>query len=393
MRVSTFHRLIKKAHIKRLYRWIKHFLKRPVYFLDGMFIASPSIGKDIALVRLDAIGDFVLWLDAAKEYRVHYPDKKIILIANSLWSQLALEFPYWDEVWPIHPGKFAKNYFYRWKWLRRISKHGFDMAIQPTFSRQILTGDTVVRATNAPSKIGFDGDIGNATELDLRLSKKWYSRLLKSSSIPMMELERNGEFIKLLFKKAYSPAIATFPLIGIKNALVVDASQYCIIFPGAGWVGRMWPIAHFVGLIELIRQNYGLDVILCGSESERDIGEAISSRLPFRVQNFCGMTSLLQLINIIKGASFLVANETSAIHIAVAIKTPAVCILGGGHYGRFMPYPHKYLNSRLMVANEEMECFGCNWECSIRQTKDGAVPCIERITPDKVKKMIDNILF
>ena len=41
----------------------------------------------VLLIRQDAIGDFMMWLDTAKEYRKLYPpDKyKIILAGNKIW--------------------------------------------------------------------------------------------------------------------------------------------------------------------------------------------------------------------------------------------------------------------------------------------------------------------
>ena len=52
------------------------------------------------LIRQDAIGDFVLWLDTAKEYRKSYhPENyKIVLVGNALWCDFVKGLPFWDEV-------------------------------------------------------------------------------------------------------------------------------------------------------------------------------------------------------------------------------------------------------------------------------------------------------
>ena len=46
--------------------------------------------KVLLLIRQDAIGDFILWLDTAKEYRKHFPPEnyKIVLIGNALWCAI-----------------------------------------------------------------------------------------------------------------------------------------------------------------------------------------------------------------------------------------------------------------------------------------------------------------
>ena len=60
--------------------------------------------KVLLLIRQDAIGDFILWLDTAKEYKKHFPPEshKIVLIGNALWCDLAMELPFWDEVLPVN---------------------------------------------------------------------------------------------------------------------------------------------------------------------------------------------------------------------------------------------------------------------------------------------------
>jgi len=51
-----------------------------------------------------------------------------------------------------------------------------------------------------------------------------------------------------------------------------------------------------------------------------------------------GKTTIAQLVELIRNASLLIGNDSAAIHMAAATQTPSVCILGGGHYGRFLPY-------------------------------------------------------
>jgi ADP-heptose:LPS heptosyltransferase len=99
-----------------------------------------------------------------------------------------------------------------------------------------------------------------------------------------------------------------------------------------------------------------------------------------------GKTNLIELAVIIKGARFLVGNETSAIHFAAAVSTPSLCILGGGHYARFMPYEIESKIERPLPLPiiHQMDCFGCNWQCRYPYKKGGPVPCIENISVDEV---------
>ena len=90
----------------------------------------------------------------------------------------------------------------------------------------------------------------------------------------------------------------------------------------------------------------------------------------------------MQLAAVLAGAEVLIGNETSAIHIAAAVGTRSVCLLGGGHYGRFAPYQPEVLDDRPLpvAAMHNMACFGCDWKCVFHPPKGEPVPCIERIS-------------
>ena len=66
------------------------------YIFDSLALFNPTPPQNnkfdlVLIVRQDAIGDFILWLNTAKEYRQLYPPNKykIILIGNASWSGLA----------------------------------------------------------------------------------------------------------------------------------------------------------------------------------------------------------------------------------------------------------------------------------------------------------------
>ena len=138
----------------------------------------------VLLVRQDAIGDFIMWLDTAKEFRQLFPAKKykIILIGNASWCGLADEFPYWDQVLPIDSKKFKSFSGYRWGLLRKIKNMRAHIAIQPTFSREFYNGDTIIRASTALKKVGSVGDMSNRNWLKKIISDHWYTELVTAST-------------------------------------------------------------------------------------------------------------------------------------------------------------------------------------------------------------------
>ena len=124
------------------------------------------------------------------------------------------------------------------------------------------------------------------------------------------------------------------------------------------------------------------------------LGKILEQNTDIPLQNWAGRTSLQELIAIIARAHILVGNETSAMHIAAAVSTPSVCIVGGGHYGRFIPYRLEMETKKpLPVAVvHKMDCFGCNWRCIYSIPKGTSAPCVEKISVNVVWNAVVKIL-
>jgi len=366
---------------------IKFLLKSIILYIElsFLFLQNTPRGGGIALIRLDAIGDFFLWLDTAKEYRRLYPNQKITLIANAAWADLAKQLPYWDEVWPINIRHLdLRQPLKRWRLLRRIRQRGFLTAIQPTCSRVLLHGDSVVRATGAMQRIGSMGDLTNATASEHKTGNRWYTRLLPASSSPMMELLRNAEFVSHLGGTPHQAALAQFPRLATLPPALQPAAPYFIVFPGASWIGKQWPVGSFAAALLALQRRHGWQAVLCGAPNEAALCQAIAHAAAVNCINLAGETNLSELAEVIRGARLLIGNDTSAVHIAAAVDTPAVCILGGGHFGRFMPYPDTVPGIKPVVAFEAMPCYHCNWRCNQPHDPNGSVPCISHISVETV---------
>ncbi len=351
--------------------------------------------KRVLLIRLDAIGDFILWLDAAKALRTFYPTKEyeITLVGNQAWTSLASELPYFDRVWPLQIFKYLRNPFYCCRLLGRIRREGFAIAINSGYSREFQLGDVMVNVSKAPERIAPRGETANIGNWQKKISDRWYTKLVPSSDKPMMELERNAEFVRGIGIKEFQ---ASIPVLPVTKPLPDNFTlkDYYVVFPGAGSSGRQWPLLNFRALIERIYKKTGLTGIICGGPGEEHLGVELEKQSKVPLANWVNKTSLAEFTAIAAKARFLVGNETSAIHIAAAVSTPAVCTLGGGHFGRFMPYPAHLGKGRPLphAVYCTMDCFNCNWECIYRVKNDQAFPCISAITVDDVWEAVRKIL-
>ena len=172
--------------------------------------------------------------------------------------------------------------------------------------------------------------------------------------------------------------------------------KYFVFCLGASTPRRTWSVENFAEVAKNYINEYG--IVVCGGANEQMLCEQfIAYGLPQeKVVNLCGKTNILELISVIKYADFILSNETAASHITVAVRTPSVCLLGGGHFGRFQPYQVEEVQAEDLtifpkVVSIPMDCFHCNWICRF-PLKDGKWQCIYDIDKNKVIAAIDSII-
>ena len=348
----------------------------------------------VLLVRLDAIGDFILWLNAAEATVRKYKasGKTTVLVANAAWAKWAKELAVFDDVIALDRRKYEQEPLYRLHLGLLIRELKCSIAVQPTYSREFSFGDAVVRISGASERIGSVGDNSNMPAWQKRISDRWYTRLIYATPEPCMELVRNAEFVRGLGEIDF---LAKVPDLRSISAIRKDESfltampldqRYYVLFPGASWDGRQWPIANFVQIAERLYSETGWHGVVCGGQTDRQLADSICGLCDAPLLNWAGHTDLPQLASILSEAQLLLANETSAVHIAAAVGVPTACILGGGHYGRFMPYRVEQTDDRpLPIAIiQQMPCFGCNWRCIYTRSNGLPVPCIDQVTEGQV---------
>ncbi len=363
-------------------------LSERYWLLD--YLPSFAMRKEgVLLLRLDLIGDFVLWLDAARAYRQLYPNQKITLAVNSACAELAKTLPCWDEVIAINVHRLRTDLIYRLRTLVKLRVRNFAVAIQPTFSRE-FAGDVALRSTCATERIGYVGDTSNIVSTQKAQTNGWYSKLIAKPPDCKMELSTNAHFVRAL---GCIDFLSQIPIIAKTVALPAKyrfSKRYIVIAPGASWQPRSWPVAHFAALIQQLASQFTVDFVLCGGKDDQALCEDLSQKVSAsNVINLAGQTSLLELVEIIRGAVLVISNESSPVHLAAATATPSVCILGGGHFARFTPYiieqqPQTPLSAPTAVWHD-MDCFGCSWKCKFKLEGDQAVPCVAMISVDRVK--------
>jgi ADP-heptose:LPS heptosyltransferase len=349
---------------------------------------------EILIVRLEGIGDFTLFLDFARQLRRLYPPGRfrITLVGARLWTSLAKGQSCFDEVWELDQKRFLINLIERYRLLQRVSRAGFSTAVNATFSRDLLFSDPVIRASLAPARIGFAGDLYKTVRLGRWVSGRWYTHLVTGVDSGMMELRKGALLLRSL---GLSDSKAQMPDLESLTETSKGLPEYFyVLVPGAGSALRKWPADSFSRLADKLFAQTGWTGLICGSTEDIDTAATIVSYSRARLINYAGKLNLPELASVLKRARLVVGNETGTVHMAAAVATPSVCILGGGHFGRFMPYDFESAgrSPAPRAASYQMKCFGCDWRCIHKRVQGAPAPCIANVAVESVWSEVQAII-
>ena len=349
----------------------------------------------ILILRPDALGDLVLWLDAAQAMRALYPPDRyeITLLVNQSWQALAERMPWFDRVWGLDRRQFATRPLFRYRFLCRVRREGFAEALNAIFVRDFLWSDPIAWASGAPRRVGYHGDFSIITPALMRFLDTWYTEIVRSREEPLMELERNADFVRALGASDYRTGVSRLPLTS-EAPPGFAAGDYYLLVPGAGKEYRQWPVEGFIEVARRLHRERGWTGVVVGAARDGDLGRRLEESAGVPVQNWAGRTSLPEMVRLVADARLVVSNETSAVHIAAALGTPAVSITGGGHFGRFVPYRAELPVTQPLpvTASHPMPCFGCNWACIYPVPPGQPTPCIAGITAETVWQAVEAAL-
>jgi ADP-heptose:LPS heptosyltransferase len=354
--------------VNQLFSYIKVFIKFLLHnIIDFLVFLQFRIGnkigkntKQILLIRLDAIGDYILFRNFIEVLKRNskYSDYKITLLGNIVWKDIAenLDKNYIDNFIWIDIKKFSRNLFYRYKKMIEIISNNYELLIHPTYSRT-YDADKIVNMVNAKIKIGSIGDLSNIKKWQKKISDKYYTLLIPSKKEIMFEFYRNKEFFEGLLNEKVEISKPYIKILEAYNfSLKLPDSNYVLLFISASSKIRKWNIKNFAELAKWIKNNLNYEIALCGGREdikEVNIFEEIYGNNYF---NLVGKTTLTDLIFILKNSKMIISNETFVPHMAVALGLQNIFVIyNGNHFGRFIPYPSEMVTSYFPIYHPEIE--------------------------------------
>jgi glycosyltransferase involved in cell wall biosynthesis/ADP-heptose:LPS heptosyltransferase/tetratricopeptide (TPR) repeat protein len=351
--------------------------------------------KKILIIRPDAIGDFVLFAGTLKYYRRLFdntdtkrsegPASEIHLFLKKHVAELAKNCPDVDCLIEFDAKMLEEDESYSSRLFSHLKEQKYDVAIYPVYSRS-PQGDLLTLESGAAKTIAFDGNNSNIADSVKICNDEKYTRLVPTSKEWSLEIKRSEEMVRAL---GIGPDEPVTPKIWLTDEDDQAARQLLtqmkiedpIIFcPFAQHAIRHWPVDNWAKVLAKYEQ---FPVLICGSaDNHKEAEQIIKLSGHPRAFNLCGKTGLRELAALLTKSKLCIGVESAAGHIAAAAGCPHVILIGGGHFGRFMPY-----SPLTTLVYAPMECYRCNWACKFEQSR-----CITQIRVESVDKAIQHRL-
>lgn len=336
--------------------------------------------KNILVIKMSAIGDVIHAMPVSYALKESFPDAKVTWVVEKAAYDLLMNNPYIDEVLLFEKDRFRsiggliKNLPFFSSVLREKK---FDVALD---LQGLGKSGAIAFLSGAPLKLGC---------CRMREGSNWISRPVCGSHQNGHIVEQYLDVVRQLggkVEKVIFPLEITAEEQTLAKRITTQAgmdmgSKYIILAIGANWPNKRWPTAHFAQLVDAI-YHQGMVPVMIGGSGDQQLAQEITAMAQIPPVNLTGMTTLKQLAYIIKRASALVGGDTGPMHLAVAVGTPVVALMGPTDANRNGPY-----HGRNQVITVSHQCHGC-WKRTCSLDKD----CLAVILPEQVINALGSIL-
>lgn len=337
-------------------------------------ISPPIRKKTLCFIRLDLIGDYILYRNFLPLFKKYFEDYEITFIGNAAIKDIAihcdsqyidkfifLDNAYWEKYLRIgaNGSRFSKLkelLFFFPKFMRKryedvsnLRKESYEICINSSMFYFLTKEDAIIKHLIAENKVGVfcTHPIESFFRIDYRkrgeIRKSFYTHLFYPKEVPQFLYDSNQDFFQSFFKHFKGVDIG-FVELELKLPIAFEYEKfknilkppYGVLNLGASDDFRVYK--RFDEVIYFLNPDYQL--ILCGNSKEDEkLVDSILKRHKNAI-SLVNQTGLIEYLYLLKNASFAMGNESSITHLSACLKIPHAFIVSSGLSSpRFHPYP------------------------------------------------------
>jgi ADP-heptose:LPS heptosyltransferase len=276
--------------------------------------------EKILVVKLGALGDFVLAFAAMKKIREAHPKARITLLTTPPYAALARMSPYFNDVETDgRPDSLAEW----WEMVGRLRRARYDRV----YDLQTSARSSRIYRALWPFAPKWSGVAWGASHRHVGRRRNHMHTLERQADqlrvagiwpeAPTSPGEAPPPDLSWILRKHKAPA----PVSGAPAP-----KPYAILVPGASAKRpeKRWPAEKF-GLLAAALRQMGMDVVIVGATQESALARTIQKSNP-NARDLTGRTDFAQIAVLAAKASLAVGNDTGPTHLIAAAGAPTVAL-------------------------------------------------------------------
>jgi len=294
-------------------------------------LAEPP--REIAVVRMSALGDVIPVLPVVNALKRTYPEARITWVIQPLPYRLVHNHAAIDEflIFRRYRGWSAWRGFTEIARSLRARRYDLVLDLQTAFKAGLVTG-----MLRAPVKIGMDR--ARAPELN------WWFNTHHLPPRPMAHFQ--DEYLEYLEYLGIDPHPLEW---GLRFTPAEEEAQreffagidgpVCAVVVGTSWPEKNWFPERYAQVVDALALDFGFRCVLVGgpSAAERRMADELKARAGVPPIDALG-DDVRRLAYLLAGSKLVVSPDTGPLHMARAMDVPVVGLYGYTNPKRCGPY-------------------------------------------------------
>lgn len=347
-------------------RWqMRHRPRRPLSELQVHTV------QRVLLINSTALGDLLFSTPAILGLKERFPAWELDIVVQPGLASLVQNNPYLTRCWSF-PGR-------NWQLLRlarNLRAQRYDLVIilhgnDPEVSLLAwLTGSPFLIGSGK-SPLSFSYSLGVAPGGPLEHA-----------------IDRRFNFVRPLGVEGRNKQMEIFLTPEVKKEAAQILARHfdgpppllVALHPGGSEPYKHWPLDYFVSLGEFLQQAYQAYFLIISNKSEQNLAQTLADRIGAPALVTGGHFNLLTVAGLLSQSHLFVGNDSGPLHLALALQTPSLGLLGADHPHRIGPYEVDW--GAWLFKEEACHRNPCVTKRCLRTL------CLEAIRPEEVIRLI-----
>lgn len=277
----------------------------------------------IVVIKTDGIGDAILASPFLFELRKNFRHAFITGILSRAGKEVLEDLKIFNDIKVIEPQwlKYKKVFFIkRWlsalKLLLMVNKIKPDIAIGLRWQDRLTS--LVLSLCNAKKKIGYNVK-GMGFGIDIKVPDQPGMHVIYKNLNLLSYLLPDKKF-----KIKMGISIDEKAIDNVKNFLKKNKiKKYLVIHPVSGHISKDWGLENYRYLIRKLSKKF--KIIVIGAKFDENVNSITGKN----VFNLAGKLSIKEIAALIKNSSFIIGNDSAAVHIASVFNVKSLTLFSG----------------------------------------------------------------